>query len=682
MLDSTFAWLSFVNDYVTVSYKDNNILSFSLILALCTVIPLVWIVLPVKIFNNVVCIKPSIVKKISIVAMYPLGIIFSLLLGFQFILLLVMSTVGQWYIGGPLLCAFWICCFLLINRSFVWPKGRTGKKNIHKLNQTVQHGDSLYQNDSGEQVEQALITEFQEDEEEDFLHMHETTAIERFKIKGREFLVDVKEFLRDIFAGFYARKVFSITMIILFSALAFTLSLMTCNTCIIYYPHEISTTFGRMVLNQGKICDYNTICFTYLTVPQDISTSMIANFQLYGPVPEKSFVLVAKSSFVHFNSTYIDIDYRLVTYYPATCFKMPNVEEERHHCWSDLTSLKPNTVYYYIPQFVMSATSNITSQSEYKFVTGPAVNQNKTVIFTTGGGMQWTDAALKLAKFAVKERPLFAMIGGDIAFDNGDSSCYRRWDQWFNNWMTYMVHPNTNLSIPILTTIGDHEAGGFMRSRDKTTFYMRFFPHQIGLQNVDPQDRPLYHYHIFASHVIILALDSWIHTDPKEQIKFIDDTLQEHANRGNNFMIYHSAIYPSRIIDKGSVDFKVVTSLHEHWLPLFDKHNVSCVFENHFHLYKRTFPLFQDEIQVEKAGTTYLGDGAWGLRYGASEEQIAKSSQFKVLMDVENVEHFYLVKALHDKVHESELGYARVQPWGYNEEEDKIEKLSNNDIVV
>jgi hypothetical protein len=110
-------------------------------------------------------------------------------------------------------------------------------------------------------------------------------------------------------------------------------------------------------------------------------------------------------------------------------------------------------------------------------------------------------------------------------------------------------------------------------------------------------------YHILTSSVIVL--DAHVHTHPKDQKSFIKQTLQEHPTRGNNFIVYHGAIYPSRVINTETVDYEVVTSLHNHWLQTFDEYNVSCVFENHFHLYKRTFPLYEDEIHLQKEGTTY-----------------------------------------------------------------------------
>jgi hypothetical protein len=81
----------------------------------------------------------------------------------------------------------------------------------------------------------------------------------------------------------------------------------------------------------------------------------------------------------------------------------------------------------------------------------------------------------------------------------------------------------------------------------------------------------------------------------------------------------------------------------------------------------------------------YLGDGAWGLIHGGSEEDIAKINKYKVLYEVENIAHLYYVKALHDRDKSyAALGYARVQPWGYDEETKNMKMIAagGEDIVV
>lgn len=74
-------------------------------------------------------------------------------------------------------------------------------------------------------------------------------------------------------------------------------------------------------------------------------------------------------------------------------------------------------------------------------------------------------------------------------------------NRWFADWKTYMTTP-TNYSIPILTCIGNHEAGGFKMPRWRIGSYLRYFPHKIDLFDVSPQLRPLNHTHIFGCHSV------------------------------------------------------------------------------------------------------------------------------------------------------------------------------------
>jgi hypothetical protein len=48
----------------------------------------------------------------------------------------------------------------------------------------------------------------------------------------------------------------------------------------------------------------------------------------------------------------------------------------------------------------------------------------------------------------------------------------------------------------------------------------------------------------------------------------------------------------------------------QHWVPLFEKHNVDLVLEHHDHTFKRTHPLLNGH--VDPNGIIYLGDGSWG----------------------------------------------------------------------
>jgi hypothetical protein len=51
--------------------------------------------------------------------------------------------------------------------------------------------------------------------------------------------------------------------------------------------------------------------------------------------------------------------------------------------------------------------------------------------------------------------------------------------------------------------------------------------------------------------------------------------------------------------------------IREHWVPLFEKYGVKMAFENHDHVYKRTYPIRNNAVSSD--GVVYIGDGAWGV---------------------------------------------------------------------
>jgi len=508
------------------------------------------------------------------------------LIGAQIIFLFVMTSFGRWYIGGPLAILFWIVSFLVLNR----------KDEAHGYQQQL--------NDDDEPVYQ----------------VHHGI--------GDKAKLSFVHYFRTIYRGLSDRLAFSFIMIALIIVMALVISLTTCNVCVTYSPIEFSTSFTRRVFGQGKICEYNTICYSYLTVPEDMSTSMIVNYQYYGFTPQTSYVEIYTS----FEA--------LAQKHEATCFRMNNiVDEERYQCWADITGLQPGFTYYYKPIVKISDQEFISVQASRKFRTGPSLNSTEEIMFTTGGDMEWSESGLALAAKAAASSPLFSMVGGDIAYANGDPHCFRRWDMWFTHWQTSMVTPD-NYTIPILTCIGNHEAGNFKMPKWRNGFYLRYFPHQIGLQNIDPQDRPLTHFHRFASHSVLLTMDSWVHLTPAEQAPWLNQTLSRFSSLRNKFALYHISMYSPKVY-MDAIDYGIIESINQEWKPSFDHYGLTIAFENHFHCYKATHPVRYDKVVDEFKGTRYLGDGAWGQR---SRENTVWSTN-PLIKHTKNYAHVFIVQA-------------------------------------
>jgi len=386
--------------------------------------------------------------------------------------------------------------------------------------------------------------------------------------------------------------------------------LTTCSACITNHPLSFSTAFGRKIsplsILQSKdaVCPKNSICHSYLTVPKDMSTSMILNFHIYSKKPSSAQIILTEESAA-------GEEPNAAVVVPATVYRMSHIPfTQRYQGWADLVNLKPNTVYTAEVKVVVKGKQLKSKQrTVLKFKTAPSASSNENVTFVSGGDMEWTRAGIALSEAAARTNPLFAIVGGDIGYENGMAACFMRMDEWFYNWNKYMITPN-NMSIPILTAMGNHEAGGFKQPRSNVAFYFHYFPHQIGLQKLDPQKRSPYHEHIFGKHTFISVLDSYVVTPiPGEQTKWLNaslstELLEQHSNR---FAVYHASAYP--VINKVLHDITV--NIRQLWVPLFEKHNFKAVFENHYHALLETHPIRNNT--VDPTGVRYLGSGAWGL---------------------------------------------------------------------
>ncbi len=117
----------------------------------------------------------------------------------------------------------------------------------------------------------------------------------------------------------------------------------------------------------------------------------------------------------------------------------------------------------------------------------------------------------------------------------------------------------------------------------------------------------------FGDYLSLVLLDTG-HVAPigGEQAAWLDKTLAARADFSNLIVCNHVPAYPS---------FRPLTGLagklgtgegnREHWVPLFERHNVDLVLEHHDHTFKRTHPLRDGHVD-EARGILYLGDGSWG----------------------------------------------------------------------
>lgn len=283
-----------------------------------------------------------------------------------------------------------------------------------------------------------------------------------------------------------------------------------------------------------------------------------------------------------------------------------------------LKELAPDTMYEFIhgeqPPKTEKETGNdatkplvrvANTRSTYKFRTMPATLA-RPVRFVTGGDMMHTRAMVD----AMNERagaldPDFALLGGDLAYANGVDAV--RWIDWLQSW-TKNARGKGGRLIPMVVAIGNHEVRGGYGGRipdDAPYFYSLF---------ALPGDRSYYTLD-FGKYLSLLVLDSG-HTQPISgpQATWLGEALAARAEQRFIFAAYHWPIYGTAKGEKGQLpaESKRSVEMRAQWVPHFERHGVTAVFENDHHNYKRTHPI-RGHKRDDKTGIVYLGDGAWGV---------------------------------------------------------------------
>jgi hypothetical protein len=239
--------------------------------------------------------------------------------------------------------------------------------------------------------------------------------------------------------------------------------------------------------------------------------------------------------------------------------------------------------------------------AEKRFRTMPA-RPTDQIQFVSGGDAGIGEAARHTNAVAAAQDPMFVVIGGDLAYENGkDANVFL---QFLVNYSQQMIDSQGRL-IPWVACIGNHEVnGGYGRPRtDAPFFYAVFdglFP-DTGFATLD-----------FGDYMSLVLLDT-NHTTPVagEQTSWLEKRLKEREDCPNLFVFNHVPSYPSfRTFDLDDSEKGTGHDSRKHWCPLFERYGVDAVFEHHDHTCKRTHPLIDGRADAN--GVPYIGDGSWG----------------------------------------------------------------------
>lgn len=264
---------------------------------------------------------------------------------------------------------------------------------------------------------------------------------------------------------------------------------------------------------------------------------------------------------------------------------------------AELTGLTPGTDY----QFWIGKQSPF-----YRFRTMPA-KATDAIQFVSGGDCGINSHAIANNIQAARLDPMFALIGGDLGYDNGISAPVSL--AFLRNYSKHLIGRDGRL-IPMIACIGNHEVeGGYNQPRSKAPFFYALFDGlypEKGFATLD-----------FGDYLSLVLLDT-DHTTPVagEQADWLEKTLRDRKDHPNVFAANHVPSYPSyrnpeAVKGKdGKEKAGTGADSRKHWVPLFEKYRVPVVLEHHDHTFKRTKPLLDGT--ADDNGVLYLGDGSWG----------------------------------------------------------------------
>ncbi len=262
--------------------------------------------------------------------------------------------------------------------------------------------------------------------------------------------------------------------------------------------------------------------------------------------------------------------------------------------WTELKNLKPGQSYFFVagdPRYGISM--------ERKFRTVP--DDGSALRFMTGGDMGVSEDVRELNRQAAAREPHFALIGGDIAYANGNPENFHIWERWMSQWTEEMITPQ-GFTVPIAAAIGNHEVSSRYDGKvEHAPFYFGLFA-QSGKKS--------YFRRQFGPNMVVYFLDSGHIASHQSQVAWLERQLEADSGIPNRFAVYHVPLYPSHRDYSGYMSGQG----RIHWEPLFSLYELTAAFENHDHTFKRSKKLLNGKIAPQGRGVLYIGDGCWGRK--------------------------------------------------------------------
>ncbi len=237
-----------------------------------------------------------------------------------------------------------------------------------------------------------------------------------------------------------------------------------------------------------------------------------------------------------------------------------------------LAGLKPGKTYYY--RLVRPV-----RERWHTFRTW-AKDQDKFSFVAMGDSRSNPAIFSRIMKETGNVHPDLIISMGDLV-ERGD-----RYDEWHRYY--FSVVGDLVASIPLVSTLGDHETGG-----DNGELF-RYF-----LREEEPVDKQWFSFDYGDAHFISL---DFRHPEDTEMIRWFKADIQA-ARKKWNFVFMHRPAYNlGGHRSQWGIDI---------WPDLFQKYGVDIVFAGHSHLYERFYPV-RPEGASDGSAVTYITTGGAG----------------------------------------------------------------------
>jgi len=402
-----------------------------------------------------------------------------------------------------------------------------------------------------------------------------------------------------------------------------------------------SSSFYRY-LTLDKVCAAEAPCHIYATLPFDTATSVFINVHTNIHVKditvnyEKSSVYAETGSLTSSQSS----SYTLHQDYDSVG------ERNIHNVL--LQNLAPNTLYT-IEIYYNGKTQATTT---YQTLPGPESTESYTLIY--GGDAGYNGNSQRMTPVIADQNPRALVIGGDIAYDDGASSCYYTMDL-FLTMIENGINKKLNRLVPLILGVGNHDVGfnsmwnvKLAVNEEGPSYYVNF-PQNLPVnskgqtENRVPKvkERGSYRAHMIGNILNVVLDSAYMATYGGEQLKWLENVSKSYKDHPK-MAIYHDPIFPPCYHPRASQN--TTAAGLEYWVPVFTEYKYMAAFENHAHAYKRTFPMNGSVKATDGVGIVYLGDGAMGPDSHCKLKDSGYEISTEIYESVSGVNNVWVVK--------------------------------------